>query len=99
MKITFLGHACFLIEMNGKHILFDPFITGNEMASDVNIDDLNVDYIFLTHGHQDHVLDVEAIAKNNPDALLVSNFESLSISPSVVASGNVVRTMLYDEPV
>ncbi|MCR9227197.1 MAG: metal-dependent hydrolase [Flavobacteriaceae bacterium] len=78
MKITFLGHATFLIEMNGKHILVDPFITGNEMTSDINIDDLKVDYIFLTHGHQDHVLDVEAVAKNNPDALLVSNFEVVS---------------------
>lgn len=75
MKITYLGHATLLIEMNGKKILFDPFISGNEMASKIDIDSLKVDYIFVTHGHQDHVLDVEAIAKNNPEALLVSNFE------------------------
>ena len=75
MKITYLGHATLLVEINGKKILFDPFISGNEMASDVDIDSLKVDYIFVTHGHQDHVLDVEAIAKNNPEALLVSNFE------------------------
>ena len=35
-------------------------------------------YLFVTHGHEDHVLDVEAIMKNNPDALLVSNFEIVS---------------------
>ncbi|RIV35713.1 metal-dependent hydrolase [Flagellimonas lutimaris] len=75
MKITYLGHATLLVEMNGKKILFDPFITGNEMVSDIDINSLKVDYIFVTHGHQDHVLDVEAIAKNNPEALLVSNFE------------------------
>ena len=66
MKITYLGHASFLIEMNGKSILFDPFISGNEMAKEIDIDNLKVDYIFVTHGHQDHVLDVETIAKNNP---------------------------------
>lgn len=75
MKITFLGHATMLVEMKGKKILFDPFISGNEMASNIDLNDLKVDYIFLTHGHQDHVLDVETIAKNNPEALLVSNFE------------------------
>lgn len=75
MKITYLGHATFLVEMNGKQILFDPFITGNELASNIDISNIKVDYIFVTHGHQDHVLDVEAVAKNNPNALLVSNFE------------------------
>jgi L-ascorbate metabolism protein UlaG (beta-lactamase superfamily) len=75
MKITFLGHATILLEMNGKKILFDPFISGNPLASEVDIQGLKVDYIFVTHGHEDHVLDVETIAKNNPDSLLVSNFE------------------------
>lgn len=78
MKITYLGHASFLIEMNGKTILFDPFISGNEMAKEIDINSLKVDYIFVTHGHQDHVLDVETIAKNNPKAKLVSNFEVVS---------------------
>ncbi|WP_375325373.1 metal-dependent hydrolase [Flagellimonas sp. GZD32] len=78
MKITYLGHATLLLKMNGKTILFDPFITGNELASNIDINSLKVDYIFVTHGHQDHVLDVEAIAKNNPEALLVSNFEVVS---------------------
>lgn len=78
MKITFFGHACLLVEMNGRKIVFDPFITGNPMASEIDINSLAVDYIFVTHGHQDHILDVEAIAKNNPDALLVSNFEVVS---------------------
>ena len=75
MKITYLGHATFSIELNTKTILIDPFITGNPLAKHINISDLKCDYIFLTHGHQDHVLDVEAIAANNPDALLISNYE------------------------
>ncbi|MEM9546421.1 MAG: metal-dependent hydrolase [Bacteroidota bacterium] len=78
MKITFLGHATLLLEMNGKSIVFDPFISGNSMASHIEIDEIKADYIFLTHGHQDHVLDVGRIHKNNPEALLVSNFEIVS---------------------
>ena len=78
MKITFLGHATVLVEMNSKKILFDPFITGNSLTQHIDISYLVVYYLFVTHGHEDHVLDVEAIMKNNPDALLVSNFEIVS---------------------
>ena len=75
MKITFLGHASFLIEIKDKTLVVDPFISGNPLASDIDINDIKVDYILVTHGHQDHVLDVEAIAKNNPDATIVCNYE------------------------
>lgn len=74
MKITFLGHASLAIEINGKHIIVDPFITGNEKASNINIEDLKADYILVTHAHQDHILDVEAIAKRT-GAVIVSNYE------------------------
>lgn len=74
MKITFYGHASLGIEVNGVHILVDPFITGNENAKHIDINNLKADYILLTHAHQDHILDVEAIAKRT-DAVIVSNFE------------------------
>lgn len=74
MKITFYGHACLGIEINGTHILVDPFITGNEKASHIDIDSIKADYILVTHAHQDHTLDVEAIAKRT-GATIVSNYE------------------------
>ncbi|GGH41878.1 hydrolase [Mangrovimonas yunxiaonensis] len=74
MKITFYGHACLGIEVDGVNILVDPFITGNEKASHIDINSLKADYILITHAHQDHILDVEAIA-NNTDAVIVSNYE------------------------
>ena len=77
MKITFYGHACFGIEHNGTNLLIDPFISGNEAASHINIDDIPADYILITHGHQDHILDVEAIAKRT-GATLISNFEIIN---------------------
>jgi len=76
-QIQFLGHACFLVEFGGTKLLFDPFITGNPMAKQIDIDALEVDYIFLTHGHQDHVLDAEAIAKRTK-AKIISNYEIVS---------------------
>ncbi|WP_396164148.1 metal-dependent hydrolase [Flavobacterium sp.] len=74
MKITFYGHACIGIKVNGVHILVDPFITGNPKASHIDINTIAADYILLTHAHQDHILDVEAIAKRT-NAVIVSNYE------------------------
>ncbi len=74
MKITFYGHSCIGIEVGEKHLLVDPFITGNEKAAHIDILTLKADYILLTHAHQDHTLDVEVIAKNT-NAIIVSNWE------------------------
>ncbi|GAL82625.1 metal-dependent hydrolase [Algibacter lectus] len=74
MKITFYGHACLGIQIDDINILVDPFITGNEKAANVDISTLKADYIMVTHAHQDHILDVEAIAKRT-NAVIISNFE------------------------
>ncbi|HBI00591.1 MAG TPA: metal-dependent hydrolase [Flavobacterium sp.] len=74
MKITFYGHSSLGIEVNGNHILVDPFISGNPKASHIDIHSLKADFILLTHAHQDHILDVEAIAKRT-NAVIVSNWE------------------------
>ncbi len=74
MKITFYGHASLGIQIGDINILVDPFITGNPKASLIDIDSLSPDYILVTHAHQDHTLDVEAIAKRT-GATLVSNYE------------------------
>ncbi|MCO6149315.1 metal-dependent hydrolase [Flavobacterium sp. NRK1] len=74
MKITFYGHASLGIEVGGKHIIVDPFITANELAKHIDIMQLKADYIFITHAHGDHILDVDAIA-NNTGAVIVSNAE------------------------
>ncbi|MCK0178513.1 metal-dependent hydrolase [Flavobacteriaceae bacterium S0862] len=74
MKITFLGHASLQINIGDITILVDPFISGNPKAANINVDELKADYILLTHAHQDHILDVEAIAKRT-EAVIVSNYE------------------------
>src|SRR5690554_7934519 len=74
MKITFYGHACIGVEVAGKYLLIDPFISGNPKASHINIEHIKADYILLTHAHQDHTLDAEAIARKN-GAIIISNAE------------------------
>ena len=74
MKITFYGHASIGIEVAGKHILVDPYISANPKASHIDIQSLKADYILLTHAHNDHILDVEVIAKRT-NAVIVSNYE------------------------
>ncbi len=61
MRITWLGHAAFLLE-GSKKVIIDPFITGNPMAP-VRPEDIDVDYILVTHGHGDHVGDAVEISK------------------------------------
>ena len=51
MKITFLGHATLEIQINEFNLLVDPFISGNPMASNVDLDDLKPDFILITHAH------------------------------------------------
>jgi len=74
MKFNYYGHSCFSIELEDKHFLFDPFITGNPLAKDINIKDIKADYILVSHGHADHVQDLLEIAKNT-NALIITNAE------------------------
>ncbi|WP_018631056.1 metal-dependent hydrolase [Niabella aurantiaca] len=77
MKFTFYGQSCFLIEIDSKKFLFDPFITGNELAKDIDINTIEADYILVSHGHGDHTADLVPIAKRT-GALVISNFEIIS---------------------
>ena len=74
MKVTYYGHSCFAVEVNRRTVLFDPFITPNELARSVDVNKVAADFILISHGHQDHLSDAAAIAKRT-GATLISNFE------------------------
>ena len=65
MKLTYYSHSCFAVETEGKIILFDPFITQNPLAKNVNVNSISPHYIFLSHGHGDHIADTLSIAQKN----------------------------------
>lgn len=74
MNITYYGHSCFGVEINGKHLLFDPFITPNEMAKQIDATTVKADYILISHGHEDHIADAVSIAKRT-GATVICNWE------------------------
>ena len=37
MKVTYYGHSCFAAQVADKTLLFDPFITGNELAKAIDV--------------------------------------------------------------
>jgi len=71
--LTWLGHAAFQLKTAGKTILIDPFLTGNPAAA-VKADDLQADFIVVSHGHGDHIGDTVEIARRT-QATVISNFE------------------------
>ncbi len=62
MQFTYYGHSCFLLTTRGKSILFDPFISPNPLAKDIDIDQIKCDYIAVSHAHEDHVAELVTIA-------------------------------------
>ncbi|MBZ0309161.1 MAG: MBL fold metallo-hydrolase, partial [Anaerolineae bacterium] len=76
IQLTWLAHSAFKLEINGKTVLIDPFLSGNPLAP-VKAENLHADFILLSHGHGDHVGDTVAIAKRT-GATVVGNFEVAS---------------------
>lgn len=74
MKVTYYGHSCFTVEVQGKTLLFDPFISGNELAKNIDVNKIQADYILISHGHFDHITDAISIAKRT-GAKVVCNWE------------------------
>lgn len=74
MNITYYGHSCFGVEVNGKHILFDPFISPNSLAVNIDINSVKADFILISHGHEDHMADAVSIAKRT-GCKVICNYE------------------------
>ena len=77
MKITYLGHSCFLLECKKSSIIIDPFLTGNPLATKKVNDFDKLDAIIVTHGHADHLGDTIELSKKT-GALVISNFEIIN---------------------
>jgi L-ascorbate metabolism protein UlaG (beta-lactamase superfamily) len=74
VKATFHGHACFVLEGDGKRVVIDPFLTGNP-AADIGPAKLaKLDAILLSHGHGDHLGDAVALGKRDK-ATIVATYE------------------------
>lgn len=72
-RMRWLGHSCLLFESGGRHVLIDPFLTGNPKAA-ATADEVPADLILISHGHGDHVGDAVAIARRT-GATVLANYE------------------------
>jgi L-ascorbate metabolism protein UlaG (beta-lactamase superfamily) len=75
-KLTWYGHATLGLETDGHKLLIDPFFSGNPAAS-ASADEMEADFILVSHGHSDHVGDAISIAERT-GATVISNFEIAS---------------------
>ena len=76
-KFHFINHACFMVGKNNSAVIFDPFLDGNPEG--LTAKDIKVDYVFVTHGHFDHLGSAFEIAKAN-DATIISTAEICSLA-------------------
>ncbi len=74
MNFTYYGHACFAVEVGGRALLFDPFITPNPLAAGMDLNSVRADYILVSHGHADHLADAVALAQRT-GATVIANYE------------------------
>ncbi len=73
LQLTWFGHACWQLRTSQHTILLDPFLSGSPVAP-VGPDDVEADFILVSHGHGDHVGDAAQIARRT-GAQVVAIFE------------------------
>lgn len=89
MKITKLGHCCFVIEDAGKKILTDPGAWTTEQNS---VKGINI--VLITHEHPDHfhIESLNVVLANNPMAKVVTN----SRVAQLLAEQGIEATVIED---
>jgi L-ascorbate metabolism protein UlaG (beta-lactamase superfamily) len=70
---TWYGHGTHGLETGGYKVLIDPYFTDNPAAS-TTAEEVEADFIVVSHGHGDHIADAIEIAQRT-GALVIANFE------------------------
>lgn len=76
MKITYIHHACVMIEHNGKVIVSDPFFPELGPIVKQYPQFAKPDYIVLTHGHNDHIGSIGSLLTSSPVVLCIVELAS-----------------------
>lgn len=69
MLIQYHGHSCVQLTAGSESILIDPYISANPAAV-TRAEEIRVQHILLTHGHDDHIIDAVPVAKRNDAAII-----------------------------
>jgi L-ascorbate metabolism protein UlaG (beta-lactamase superfamily) len=87
--LTWYGHNAWLLDCEGTKVLVDPFLNDSP-TSPVKADDINCDYILVSHGHFDHVGDTVAIAKRTGATVITSYEISLWLAKQGVEESKAI---------
>ena len=94
MKATYYGHSTIALDLAGVQVLFDPYITPNDLAKDIKVDEIKPDYIFLSHCHEDHVADMARIQRNS-EAEVISIVETATWVEKQGVASNKITAMNF----
>lgn len=61
-SLKFFGHSCFMLSNTETSLLFDPYLSDNPFHIS-SAEDIDCNYILVSHGHHDHLGDAVSIAK------------------------------------
>src|SRR5690606_29031639 len=98
MKATYYGHSTIALDLAGVQVLFDPYITPNDLAKDIKVDEIKPDYIFLSHCHEDHVADMARIQRNS-EAEVISIVETATWVEKQGVASNKITAMNFGRTV
>lgn len=73
MRLTYFGHSAFLVEIAGRRLAFDPFLSRNPHGA-IDPAAVRCDYVFCSHAHEDHILNALDLARLH-SATIVAPFE------------------------
>lgn len=74
IKLTYYGHSTMSVDADGTKLVIDPFFKPNNPLAPATQEEVDADFVLLTHGHGDHVADAAALLKRT-GALVIANFE------------------------
>ena len=88
-ELAYYGHACFLLKTGKASILFDPYLKDNPCQI-ISPEEVNPDYILVSHGHSDHLGDAFAIAKRT-GATIVSTAEIANMASAAGCNAHAMH--------
>jgi len=88
-KLTWLGHATFVLETASARVLIDPWVMQNPACPEDLKDPGDLDAMLITHGHFDHIADaVELGRSKSPQVVSIPETSHWLASKGV---GNLVE--------
>jgi len=72
VTLAFYGQSAFMLSHGNTKLIFDPYLSKNPWKA-VNVDEIECQYILVSHGHQDHLGDTVSIAKRTGAKVITFN--------------------------